>query len=246
MKQEWKEISKRGKPHHILLLDSIVTLFQEKRFSQAHKVSWNPKYYRQFNNIRWFSEEDYEKYLNILQDGENNHKGYLLENAKEYENRIIAFKEFVNKNKNTDFSNKDNLFIINIFTEWFEHTKNIWCFAYDSIFINRFLPDKVIMKIAEKEKDPAKQNYFLNILLRADKPTEIWQEKKALLCLVKQNKLIGNNLKEEIKKHQQKFAHLGYYFFQGKAYNYEDIEKRFQDYLSLSEIEIKYLFSFLK
>ncbi len=237
-KQEWTEISRRGKPHHILLLDSIVTLFQEKSFGRAHKTSWNPQYYRQFNSNRWFSQKDYKKYLKILQDGEINHKDYLLENAKEYENRIIAFKEFVNKNKNIDFSNKDTSFIISIFTEWFEHTKNVLCFAYDSIFINRFLPDKVILQIAKKEKDVVKQNYLLTVLLRADKPTELWQEKRALVQLVKENKTNTKKLIERIKKHQQQFAHLGYYFFRGKAYSYEDVEKRFQEHISLSKIDL--------
>jgi len=76
--QEWIEISKRGKPHHILLLDSIVVLFQEKSFGKAHKTSWNPKYYRQFNNNRWFSGEDYKKYLTLLENGEKKKKGYIV------------------------------------------------------------------------------------------------------------------------------------------------------------------------
>src|SRR3989338_39417 len=238
--QEWIEISKRGRPHHILLIDAIVVLFQEKSFGKAHKTSWNPQYYRQFNNNRWFSKEDYNKYLNLLEKSEKNKKGYLLENAKEYEKRIRAFKEFVNKNKDRNFSNKDTSFIMNSFTEWFEHTKNIWCFAYDSIIINRFLPDKVIGQIAKKEKDVVKQNYLITILLRADKPTELWQEKKALLELVKvmrENKSNTKNLSEKIKEHQEQFAHLGYYFFRGNAYRYEDVEKRFQEYISLSKIE---------
>ncbi|MEK6920746.1 MAG: PEP-utilizing enzyme, partial [Nanoarchaeota archaeon] len=59
--------------------------------------------------------------------------------------------------------------------------------------------------------------------------------------LVKGSKLVTKKLNEKIKEHQQQFAHLGYYFFQGKAYRYEDIEKRFQEHLSLSEIDVNNL-----
>lgn len=69
-KIEWEEITRRGKAHHLLMIDSVIELYRTKLFGKAHRVKWNPSYYRQFNNARWFSQNDFNKYLNLLQEGE--------------------------------------------------------------------------------------------------------------------------------------------------------------------------------
>lgn len=247
-KIEWLEVARRGKAHHILFLDSVMALYQEKLFGSAHNIAWNPKYYRQFNDARWFSKEDFNNYTTILQEGEEKKKGYLLENAKEYDKRITSFRNFINMQRDINYSSKNKDELVKVFSEWFQYTKQFWCFGYDYIFINKFLPDEIVLEIARKEKDIIKQNQYLGVLFTADKPSELWEEKKSCVLLVKFLKEHGFNeqFKKKLSTHKDKFAHLGYYYFRGQAFTEQEVLQRIEEYRRLSDNEFNTLLKDLK
>jgi hypothetical protein len=243
-KIKWAETARRGKAPPLLVIDSIVELYRQGYFAKSHKVNWNPKNYRQFDNARWFSEKDKEKYVEILKRASASGRNNLFTYAKEYEKRIKAFREFGRKFGNFDFSKADNKKLAGIFAVWFEHTKRIWCFGYDYIFINQFLPDIVISIIDSRVKEAEKRNKYLEILFEADKASEMRQEKQSLIRLanlMRQKRLSFSSkiVSRRLKKYLGKFAHLGFYMFRGKAHTFRDLKGRLKEYLRFSLAQMK-------
>ena len=245
-KIEWLEISRRGENHPLLTVDSLIELFGLKLWGWAHKVKWNPSCYRQFDDARWFSKEDMKKYQAVLEQGEQKQKGYLLKNAKEYALRITAHRAFVKKYKGVNFTKKTNQQLGKIFQEWFGHTKQFFCFAYDYIYLNKYMPEQVMQAVARKEPDVIKQNECLGILFTADSLSEMWHEKRALLSLAEiiKNRLLQLNsdfVSKKIANHLNKYAHLGFYYFRGQAYTPKEIINRLKQYIKLSSAQFKKL-----
>ena len=64
---KWIEIARRGKAQPLLVVDSVVDLYRQGYFKAAHKTKWSPSNYRQYDSARWFGENDYKKYIKLIQ-----------------------------------------------------------------------------------------------------------------------------------------------------------------------------------
>jgi len=236
-KIDWIEISRRGTNQPLLVVDGVMGSYQTKLWAIAHGVKWSPTHYRQFDNARWFSDNSIKEYIRVLREGEQKKKGYILHLAQEYSRRIHKHRNFVNKYRRVNFNSKSNQYLVDVFTKWFDIMQNFWCFGYDYIFINKFLPEEVIVEVAKREYDVMKQNEYLGILFTADKLSEQWQEKKMLIRLtqlIKTRRWRFNNplVDKYIQKHLTKFAHLGFYYFRGQPYSRDVLQERLQEYQS--------------
>ncbi len=206
---------------------------------RAHKIKWNPKNYRQFEGARGFGSDDVNQYQSVLERAVLAKRNNLLSFAKEYEKRIKAYRKFALLHKKDTFSNFSNRDLAEIFEQWFEHTKLTWSFAYDYIFLNRFLPDIVISTVASKVTNLGEQTRILGILFLADKQSELFQEKKSLVNIgikIRTNRLKLSSAKIErlLEAHLRKFAYLGFYYFRGEPYSLEYLRNRLKEFLKLS------------
>ncbi len=241
-KAQWIETSRRGKAQPLLVVDAVIDLYKQKYFQKAHRSKWGPKNYRQFDSASWFGVKDYQEYQDLLTLAADSKDQKLLKYGREYEKRIIAHRTFADKYSNYDFYGLSNKELRKIFSQWFELTKRFWSFAYDYIFINKFLPDIVTSVVASKVLDVKKQNKYLGILFEADEPSELRQEKKNLLEIVKyiRNKKTDLNndiVHRKLSKHLNEYAHLGFYYFRGSSYNLSDLKKRVSEYLKINRID---------
>lgn len=245
-KIEWFEVTRRGTAHHLLVIDSVVELYRKKLLGKAHGVRWNPRYFRQYDHARWFSREDWNTYQHILQGGETKHPGYLMQLAREYERRITANRNFGKVCGKNDFSKLSSVQLARLFSEWFTHTLRFWCFAYDYILINIFLPDDVMREVEKRVPDVVAQNRFLGVLFMADRASEQWREKRALVALAQRmraRKLGAHDprIEKALSHHVKTFAHLGLYYFRGRPYTNQRIRDRLGEYLSLPAHTFKQL-----
>lgn len=243
-KIKWVEVARRGPTQPLLVIDSFLESYKEGYFGRAHRVRWNPQYYRQFDRARWFSKEDYERYGAILKKASRGNKVTLFTYAQEYHKRITAYRNFGNKYSQEVFSSYTNRKLAKVFSEWFEHTKQIWSFGYDYIFINQFLPDTVSSIVADKVTDVWKQNKYLGILFEADEASEVQLEKRNLINIARyirtnQLNISDKVIEKKLQNHLNKFAHLGFYYFRGSAYTIKDLKKRLTGYIKLSPSEFK-------
>ena len=239
----WKEISRRGSAQPILVLDALLLLYQAGEMGKAHGVKWNPTEYRQFDRPRWFSQKSWDGYISMLKRGEERHHGFLLRNAREFDKRITLHRKFASQYKNIDFNKLDNQALVKLFLAWFKITRGFWCFAYDYIFINKFLPEQVISIIEAKVPDHLRQNEILGVLFTADQYSEMWHEKRSLYNLagkVKSRRLKVKSLlfNRYIKLHLKYFAHLGFYYFRGEAFTAQTVEQRLREYLNLTRSQL--------
>lgn len=241
-KIEWEEIARRGKAFALLFIESVFELYRRGCFGRTHGVRWNPRYYRQFNDARWFSRQEMEQYRRILEEGERKRPGYLLRNAAKYAARHRAAREFVQRYRSTRFAKLSNVALARMFTRWFEITLRYWEYAYDYIFINKFIPDEITAAVAAREPDVMMQTKYLTILFSADRPVEIWEEKRSILMIVqrvraKKLRLNSDRVQSMIEYHLRRFAHLGYHYFRGAPYSAKQIHGRLREYTSMSNAE---------
>ncbi len=237
-KVKWLELARRGKSQPLLWVDSFVELFGNGYMGRAHKIRWNPKNYRQFDGARGFGVKDAVEYQSILERAVFAKQNNLLTYGKEYESRIKEYRKFADKYKSEDFSKLTNHRLAQIFTQWFEHTKRVWSFAWDYIFLNRFLPDIVTSAVASKVPDIGEQTRILGTLFLADRPSELFLDKKDLLNVAAEMrrqhlKLSDRQVQKSLLAHLYRFAHLGFYYFRGAAYTIEDLQSRLKEYLKL-------------
>lgn len=237
-------MARRGKPLPLLLVDTIMESYRRGYFAKTHKVKWFPGYYRQFNDARWFGSRDIGKYQAVLREKANDKKNNLLALADDFKKRILKLRRLSDKLSQKNFQLLDNSQLVEIFSDWFSLNKQIWCFAYDYIFVNKFLPDIITSVVAARVPDFAKQNEILGILFGVDEPTELRLEKKALIKIViqikqKRVRAASPEILRLIDKHLGKFAHLGFYYFRGAAYQQEDILKRIKEYLAIPGSQFK-------
>jgi len=243
-KIKWVETARRGKAQPLLVLDPLIEAYRLDYFKKAHQIKWSPKNYRQFDNARWFSVKDFENYRSLIEKATRSKKINLFTYAKEYSKRIIASRKFADKYRNLDFKILTNEKLARIFSMWFEETKRMWCFAYDYIFLNQFLPDIITSIVASKVPDIWEQNEILGILFEADESSEMRLEKRALIKIAqhlrKNKSKISNSLIEKrLESHLDKFAHLGFYYFRGASYTQKDLRDRLAEYLRLSPTNFK-------
>ena len=243
-KIKWIEIARRGKAQPLLVVDVIIEAFRSGYFAKAHKIKWNVKNFRQFDSARWYGGQDLKKYRSILEKASRSKKVNLMTYAKEYERRTKYFYSFVDKYKNEDFTKYSNNQLADVFESWFNHTVFTWSFVYDYIFINQFLPDIVTSIVASHVPDVLEQNEYLGVLFQADKASDMRIEKKNLVNIARYIRdrklsLTDKNVKKRVDKHLKKFAHLGFYYFRGKAYTKRDIKNRLREYLSLDKNEFQ-------
>ncbi|MBU0613391.1 hypothetical protein KKB10_05280 [Patescibacteria group bacterium] len=243
---KWIEIARRGKAHPFLVIDSIISLYKEGLWAKAHRVKKNIRNYRQFDNARWYGREDFKLYRSVMEKALTGKDSNLFDYEREYKQRITDYRRFADYYGSFDFAKSSNLELIRVFAEWYEHSKKIWCFAYDYIYLNQFLPDIVTTKIAAKIPDLYEQNKYIGIFFEADRPSEMRTEKRSLVKIaesIRKNKIIMNDEKVIIKleNHLSEYAYLGFYYFRGVAYTVENLKSRLREYLSLSPKKFKAL-----
>lgn len=239
-KIKWFEAARRGAPHPVLFIDSVLCLYQEGYFGRAHKVKWNPKNYRQFDGARWFGVEDSEKYQSVVEKASRSKNNELAKLGHEYQRRLDVFRKFADKYENVDFTKYSDKQFVDIFSKWFELTKQIWSFANDYIFLNKFAPDLITSAVAAKIPDVMKQNDYLGILFEAQHASEIRQEKINLVKIAKfkrENKLSLNSksIEKKLNNHTKQFTHLGFYYFRGAPYTIEQFKMRLSEYANFSK-----------
>lgn len=241
---KWVNVARRGKSHPVLFMDSVIELYRQGYFGRAHKVRWNPKNYRQYDDARWFGERDLESYQVFMEKASGRKTLGLLEYANQFEKRLREFRKFAQNFSREDFAKYSNKELITIFKNWFEHTKLIWSFAYDYIFINKFLPDKITAVVAAKIPDIRRQNEYLGILFQAENYSEIVLEKRDLVSLAEKMRkskisLDGPQIMAKLEWHLEKYAHLGFYYFRGKPIDLDEIRSRLKQYLKMPQVKFR-------
>ena len=234
-KISWVEVARRGKSHAVLFIFSVMELYRQGYFGRAHGIKWNPQSYRQFDQARWFGQDDVDQYQKFIEQA--SHKSALFTYATTYEKRVQKFIEFAKSHSDKDFTKTSDKQLEKIVRRWYEHNKKMWSFAYDYIYVNKFMPDLVTSAVAAKLQNAQELNSILGVLFEADSPSEVRMEKKSLVKLAvkikKQHLKIDNRLvTNAIMGHLQKFRHLGLYYFRGKPYTSHDIQNRLKEYIS--------------
>lgn len=223
----WINVARRGTQQPLLTFDAILESYRLDDFRRAHGITWTVRNWRQFDHARWFGKPDMEKYQNFLRQLADKQPAKLAAFGREYGRRIMQHRAFADKMQNKNFSQLDNLELARIFSAWFVLARHFFCFAYDYIFLNTFLPDKVTAAVAQREPNVIKQNEYLAVLLAPDEISEVSLEKENLIRLASTS---NRQLNDKLKQHLGRFAHLGFYYFYGSAYILPSLKKRLQEY----------------
>lgn len=235
MSVEWEEIARRGKNHAVLIMDEVATSYKnhiiEKSLPglQIHN-------YRQLDGGRWFGKDDIENYISALKSLESKQKGSLLKLAKNYIALLDEKRRWANQIAHIDFGKLLNEKLANIINEHSEQNWLILSYSYHYNYLNKFYPDVLTAKIAKLVPDLRSQTEILKTLFALDRPSDMRKEKESMLKIAIELKNKGYStdspeIKLLIKKHCEKFAYLGFYYYWGKPYDVLEIENRLKTFI---------------
>ena len=234
-KREWFDVSKRGKPHAILWIDSVGEGIKRDYAKKIYNQNYRIKNYRQFDSKRSIGISDYKKIVKILEkkakfDPEVSSKitGIMERYAKE----IIKWTDRLKSSKWGDMSDGQ---LLKVLEKGFDFQAKLWNggFVYAYYF---FFNDIFVEKLVKNLRNSGKLNdNLMKYLTSPVSLTMIGEEKLSLLKIAKKYFLSKKVDIKALKKHHEKYAFLKRYYYWGNGFTFDEIKNRFEDLLQKGE-----------
>ncbi len=230
IKQAWFPVAKRGKPHAVLMIDNLAngTFFHYDR--TWYHIAYDVKYYGQFNNARYISEEDHMAIVALMDVKQKKDPLFFY---KYGEAMIKAAEEclaFTKEAMKIDWQKSSNE----------EMAKNIetvchfmakmyggipiygYYFYFNDILVDNFLKGL-------KAKLGEKFDQAVQWILLSEKESQIAHEQHDLLLLAKDSLLQGSIAKSQLETHWKKYAYLKQWYFWVGGYVIGEMENRLKE-----------------
>ncbi len=230
-KNKWKLISKKGKNFELFFVSILGKGLAPKKITKLTPSQLAGSSWFQGGGNRYFLKAELDKHISKLQRLLKNKPEVLLKEYRFHQQVLERMKVFVDKIPKKGF-NEFNL--ENFLKKWSADIILAIQYSYNYYFLNQPIADKILTAL---EKNKSKNPFAdFEILSQAKKLSVIQQEKLDLLKLVKKikvNKLKieSDAVKKEIKKHLQKYAFMGMYYFRGQPWQEADVFKRLRQRL---------------
>ncbi len=239
MPLQWEEIARRGKNHALLLIDQVCEAYARGLTGPMLHSSFKVQHFRQLAGARWISQQDMNGYVSAMQIGLQNNPKMMLAVASKRNALVAKIRQLGNSIDGEDDSRK--------ISEFLELGTNLWSTAYHYIILNKFYPDLLVAKVAEKESDFKKQNKYLQVFLELPEPTDARLEKNslleiALLAREKPNWKTNRDVAAAVQEHVDNFSYMGMHYYWGRPFIASDIYDRLAVLLSkdlIAEVKIR-------
>ena len=228
--QDWVEVARRGENHHVLYVDLMCQTMASNAVGKTFAPEFNfTPAFRQFDGARWFSKDDFQRYLSLMRKASGERK--VLKMGLDWELQSEKTRAFADTIKSRDFAGATTSQLVEAFDGFCNAAIAHWGHAYHYMMLNRFLPDEVAAEVAKKVPDEEQRSKFLQLLFSTEKPTEIKRENSDLLRLAAKLHSEGKSIGSEeasrlIEAHLAKYAHLGRYYLRSKPYSKEQMDDR--------------------
>ncbi len=213
----WEKITHSGKSHAILFMDTVFQGYKADVIKNFFQIKFNPTHYRQFEGARWWLKNEVDDYLTALQKKEQEHPGFLLKKAQEYEKLNREFLQWSSPFRDRDFSKESNESLLETFSTFVQHLSVINALVYTCIFLDRFYTDEIVKIIASNETDFKKQKEHLNDIFQIPWGLQTHLKKEALLNITKKEPS-----SPKIEGYLRDFGHLNLLAFHGRPDTKED------------------------
>lgn len=228
-KIQWVEVARRASNQAVFITEATAEGVRQGFYKRFHKGEADLTTYRHFDGARSYSEHDLTRVTEELARKEAKHPGYLIKLA----GRLIFFyekqKKWVKSIALFDYRPLSNRELAKHFWTYYQRTFYL-PISYIYIFVNRFLPDKIVAEVATRVPDVKRQTEILNILFSLDEITEIKAEKLNLYKIAKLFLQLKNlnhlRLKKAIHGHWRKYKHLNRYYYFNLDYTLAEIKRR--------------------
>lgn len=236
MKEEWFVVASRGKPHAILIIDSVSLGMKKDYACNTFGFDYKIKNYRQFDNKRSIGIEDYNNIIALLgklikKDPELFYRFGIK--VEEISNEIVRWTD---KLKDIDWEKLENAKLSENLDFMTDFQSKVWSggfiysyyFYFNDIFIERFITE-LKGKIANFD------NELLSYIATPENLTFIGREKLDLLSLAKDSfkeKKINEN---KLREHLEKYSFLKRYYFWGEGFTLEEIRTRVDEIIKNGE-----------
>ncbi len=230
---QWEEIARRGKNHALLLIDQVAQSYSRGLLGPTLDSELTIQHYRQLAGARWLSVNDVENYVQAMQAGLEKDPKMMLHIAKQRNSIVAKIRDLGYMDIDSSDSEQRRKNILN----FLEFGVQLWATAYHYIILNKFYPDLLVARVAEKESNYLKQNAYLATLLELPQATDARLEKNSMLNIAltakeKSEWRTSREVNELINEHLQKFAHMGLHYYWGAPYAPKDIYPRLEVLLS--------------
>lgn len=220
---EWIELTRKGKPLPILLIDAAA-MGLNNNFSEFHDKKTRITNFRQAFGARWMAKKDWNNYLKVYRENEDKIIFWMDLWLKQF----LELKRFTEKVNKMNLTSKSSHQLKLLFKKYFELNSKACSFAFDYRAVGAVYAEKINSFLKEKIKDPKKLNECIQTIFSLDKPIELHEEKMNLLGIaIKAKKgLSVDKINGLLEKHFQRFGFLGMYIFYGEPLEAKYFKKK--------------------
>lgn len=234
---QWEEVARRGKNHALLLIDQVMEAYKRNLLGPTLNSDFKIQHYRQLAGARWLSLQDMENYVDAMKKALQDNPKIMLASSNKRNKFVAKIRQLGNGVKPDDTQEK--------IIEFLELGIELWATAYHYIILNKFYPDLLVARVAEKEHNLKTQNKYLATLFELPEPTDARLEKSSLLDIAllaseKKNWKENREVCAAIDSHLVSFSHMAMHYYWGMPYSEKDIFKRLEVLLSKNlDVEAK-------
>ncbi|MFH1545718.1 MAG: PEP-utilizing enzyme [archaeon] len=224
---EWIELTRKGKPLPILLIDAAAMGFNN-HFSEFHDKKTRITNFRQAFGARWMPKKDWNNYVRVYRANEDKIIFWMDLWLKQF----LELKRFTEKVNKMNLTNKSSNQLKQLFKKYFELNSKACSFAYDYRAVGEVYPEKINSFLKEKAKDSKELNECIKTIFSLDKPIEMHREKMNLLKIAIKSKRVmlkGKGIENALENHSKRFGFLGTYIFYGEPIEAKDFKKKLKN-----------------
>lgn len=236
IKVEWMELSRKGKPLPILLIDSV-GVGLKKYFTKFHDGKTRINNYRQAFGGRGFPIREWNTFVEMYKNNEEK----IIPWMQLWLSKFIKWKKFSEKVNKMNLKNKSNSEIKKLFERYFDLSVQCCTFAYDYKTLSDYYVEEIIDFLKKKTNNPKKINSFLQTVLSLSKPVEMHKEIINLLEIaIKAKKgMKKEEVEKELEKHTKKYAFFGMYIYRGEPLTKKDFKVKLEKLMKKSVLKLE-------
>ncbi len=210
-------------------------------FTRAHDGKTRIKNFRCALHARWWGEEDFRGYLEMLK---RSTPRTLIKWAKAYRRKklvLLAFaKKTVKQARKKRLTSMTNKELTRLILKFADLSARCYNYGYDYLVLNSFYSERVNALVSKHAANSQEFNYWLSRVTGLNKPTDLLKSQKALGELALHVKKTGFDAraKKMIKLYVKRYGYLSTFTFLGEPLDESRVLERVKTLARKSETRI--------